>query len=169
MKRIAWPLAAFLIAGCSLAGTPAPTKAPALPTGVTTTTPAPTFDLMALAQEYLIVAGDSNKVLKALLKQCPDGVGFKQQRTCWAKMAEIQQTLLKAYTELSVPPPLQADFAALRQAVAAYIVVLRQGAMVKTIAALRAIEPKIAKAASLVTAAANKVRADLGLPPAPRL
>jgi hypothetical protein len=162
MKRIAWAFAACLIAGCSLTGSAAPSKAPAPPGGAPT--PAPTIDLAVLARQYLVVAGDSNEAHDALRAQCSGSLSLKQAKTCFAKEAEIEQTLLKAYTELKVPPQLEADFAALRQAVAAYDVVLRQGAGVKTTAQLRAIQPKVDKAAAAVTAAANKVRKDLGLP-----
>lgn len=162
MRWIAVAILAFLVAGCSLVGSPAislpPPPPPAQPT------PAPTIDLKVLAREYLTVAGDSNKAHDELDKRCGGSLIFSQQKICYRREAEIEQTLLKAYTELKVPPELEPEFAALRKAVAAYEVVLRQGAAVTTNAQLRAIKPKVASAAKAVTAAANKVRAKLGLP-----
>jgi hypothetical protein len=167
MKSIAGALAAslaaaFLMAGCSLMGSAVPSL-PAAPTPGQPT-PAPTIDLKVLAQEYLTVAGDSNKAHKELEKSCGGSLTLSQQKICFRREAEIERTLLKAYTELKVPPELEPEFAALRKAVAAYEVVLRQGAAVKTTAQLRAFLPKIDGAARAVTAAANKVRAKLGLP-----
>jgi hypothetical protein len=162
MRWIAVAILAFLVSGCSLVGTPAASLLPAPPVSVQT--PAPTFDLKVLAREYLTVAGDSNKAHAELQKRCGGSLSLSRQKTCFRLEAGIEQTLLKAYTELTVPPELEPEFAALRQAVAAYEVVLRQGAAVKTTAQLRAILPKIDGAARAVTAAANKVRAKLGLP-----
>ncbi len=155
-------LAACLSAGCSLAASLVPSKAPAPPPGQPT--PAPTIDLKVLAREYLIVAGDSNKAHDVLEKQCDGVLSLKAQKTCWAKEADIERTLLKAYTELQVPPQLEADFAALRQAVAAYETILRQAAAAKTNAEARAFTTKVNSKSTAVTKAANKVRADLGLP-----
>jgi len=162
MKAIALVFAACLVAGCSLAASLVPSKAPT--PQVVAPTPAPTIDLAVLAREYLIVAGDSNEAHAVLRKQCPGTLTLKQQKTCWAKEAEIERTLLKAYTELQVPPQFEADFAALRQAVAAYEALLRQGAAAKTSAEARTFATRIQKGSDAVTKAANKVRADLGLP-----
>jgi hypothetical protein len=163
MRLIAAAVFAFLVAGCSLlGGSPSPSISVAPPPGAPT--PAPTIDLNVLAREYLTVAGDSNKAHAELLASCGGTLSLSRQKICFRREAEIEQTLLKAYTELKVPPELEAEFAGLRQAVAAYDVVLRQGAAVKTTAQLRAIQPKIDAAAAAVTAAANKVRAKLGLP-----
>jgi hypothetical protein len=162
MKAIALVFAVCLAAGCSQVASLLPSKAPA--SQAVAPTPAPTFDLKALAREYLIVAGDSNDAHAALRKQCPDSVTLKQQRTCWLKEADIERTLLKAYTELQVPPELEADFAALRQAVAAYEVTLRQAAKAKTSAEARSFAAKILRGSNVIKAAANKVRGDLGLP-----
>jgi hypothetical protein len=163
MRLIAAAAFAFLVAGCSLlGGSPSPSIPVAPPPGAPT--PAPTIDLKVLARQYLSVAGDSNKARDVLLAGCHGTLSLSKQKTCFRKESEIEQILLKAYTELKVPPELEPEFAALRQAVAAYDAVLRQGAAVKTTAQLRAIQPKIDKAAAAVTAAANKVRAKLGLP-----
>lgn len=153
---------AALVAGCSLVGTPAVSLPPTPPPGQPT--PAPTIDLKVLAREYLTVAGDSNKAHAELQKSCGGSLSLSQHKICFRREAEIEQTLLKAYTELKVPPELEPEFAALRKAVAAYDLVLRQGAAVKTTSELRAIQPKVDNAAAAVTAAANKVRAKLGLP-----
>ncbi len=163
MKAIALVFAACLISGCSLAASLLPSKAPTPQVGAPT--PAPTFDLKNLAKEYLIVAGDSNDAHAALRKQCPGTLTLKQQKTCWAKEAEIERTLLKAYTELQVPPELEADFAALRQAVGAYEMLLRQAATsAKTSADVRSFTTKIQRGSDVIKNAANKVRTDLGLP-----
>jgi hypothetical protein len=163
MKAIALVFAAGLIAGCSLVGTPAASKTPPTPQAGEPTA-APTFDLEQLAKEYLIVAGDSNEAHATLRKQCSGTLTLKQQKTCWAKEADIERTLLKAYTELQVPPQLEPDFAALRQAVAAYEVLLRQAAAAKTSAEARSFATKIQRGSDVIKKAANKVRADLGLP-----
>jgi hypothetical protein len=91
-------------------------------------------------------------------------LSLKAQKTCWAKEADIERTLLKAYTELAVPPQLEPDFAALRQAVAAYEILLRQAARAKTSAEAKSFLTKVKRGSLTVTRAANKVRADLGLP-----
>jgi hypothetical protein len=162
MKAVALVFAACLLASCSQVASLLPSKAPTPQTGAPT--PAPTFDLQALAREYLIVAGDSNDAHAILRKQCSGTLTLKQQKTCWAKEAEIERTLLKAYTELQVPPELEADFAALRQAVAAYETLLRKAALAKTNAEARSFATKIQRGSDVIKSAANKVRSDLSLP-----
>jgi hypothetical protein len=164
MRLIAAAVFAFLVAGCSLlGGSPSSSIPVAPPPG--TPTPAPTIDLKVLAREYLTVAGDSNKAHAELQTRCGGTLSLSAQKICYRLEAEIEQILLKAYTELKVPPELEPEFKALRLAVAAYDKALREGAAVKTTAQLRAVRPKIDAAAAAVTAAANKVRAKLGLPP----
>ena len=153
----------LVIAGCSLMGTSAPSKAPAPPTQ-NVPQPTPTISVAQLAKDYLVVAGDSNEAHDALRAGCSGSLTIKQQRTCYAKEAQIEENLLKAYSELKVPPELEADFAALRNAVAAYEALLRQGAAAKTASALRSAAAKIDKGSCAVTAAAIKIRADLHLP-----
>jgi len=162
MKAVALVFAVCLLAGCSTAASLLPTKGPTPQVGAPT--PAPTFDLKALAREYLIVAGDSNDAHAALRKQYPGTLTLKQQKAYWAKEAEIERTLLKAYTELQVPPELAADFAALRKAVAAYESLLRQAAGAKTNAEARSFVTKVQRGSDVIKGAANKVRSDLSLP-----
>jgi hypothetical protein len=155
---------ALVIAGCSLMGTTAPSKAaPAQPTQ-DVPQPTPTISIAQLAKDYLVVAGDSNDAHATLRAHCSGNLTLKQQRDCYAREAVIEQNLLKAYSELKVPPELDADFAALRNAVAAYEALLRQGAAAKTASAIKAAAVKIDKGSCAVTAAAIKIRADLHLP-----
>ena len=155
---------ACVIAGCSLIGSTAPSKPSTPAVDPNVPAPTPTISIAQLAKDYLVVAGDSNDAHAELRAHCSGNLTLKQQRDCYAREAVIEENLLKAYSELKVPPELEADFAALRAAVGAYAVALRQGAAAKTASALRSASTKIDRGSCAVTAAAIKIRADLHLP-----
>src|SRR2546428_533982 len=105
---------ACMIAGCSLIGSTAPSKPPTPVVDPNAPAPTPTISIAQLAKDYLVVAGDSNDAHAELRAHCSGNLTLKQQRDCYAREAVIEENLLKAYSELKVPPELEADFAALR-------------------------------------------------------
>jgi hypothetical protein len=170
--------AAQFAAGSEAPAQPSDTSAPAVPTAAGTLeptatpapTPSPTADPEAVralaAKQYRAAATKSNRASKALNKRYPKTFPtLKMAKRYWRAYAKIDRVFLDEIKGIVVPEDTKADMRdLLRKVSACYTIELEMAAArsnAELLSARRAADPIFRRQ----TAAANLVRADLGLPP----
>ena len=159
-------LVAVAAGGCASAGG-TPTSAPtAIPTASPTVTPSPTIDVALLAQNYLAIVDKLNREDGDLWASYGTQQTWGQAQALGAGYAQIEQDFQKALGTLAFPESMQADLQNVLKTSEAERIIQLQLSTVQTNAEASPLWKNAAASEKARLSAINKLRQDLGLPPA---
>jgi hypothetical protein len=137
----------------------------ASPTALPTATPDPEAVRKAAGIIYATAAAKYGKDIRALNSKYKTFTSLKNARAFYAAATKIEGTFLTTVKKLVVPADTAADLHSLVAKSAALQALEVEGSTVKTWAAVDSVQRASQSADRAASAAANLVRADLGLPP----